>query len=152
MFRGRVWPNTKAQLKAAIAALHREQPAWLVQWIGQTLQLTTPAKKWVKSTVRIFKAQWSTFGVLHEAMWGTALSSGRLWDQAKIAAVLDAHTPLRSGAAAAAGGASLGLLSELPPQRPTAEELSPASIRLASGEEVELVRSRERFETTNPKP
>ena len=127
-FRGRVWPHTKAQVKAAIAALHLEQPAWLLHWSRQTSQLVNcTSEKQVKNIAKIFKGQWQQLGVL------TGSKNSYKWNQPKIAALLDAHiSPRQTAVSAPLGPAPV-------------TESAPSSFHLSSGEEVELVQTVERL-------
>ena len=139
-FRGRVWPSTKAQIKAAFSALYLSKPAWLMRWLGQErthMQGSSgeenPAvtKSRIKVVHKTFTSQFQQLAVL------SGSKKSFKWNQQKISDLLNASQPSES----------LGVVSLLAPIPPTGEsEPRPASsFQLASGERVELVESLERL-------
>jgi hypothetical protein len=132
LFRGRVWPNTKAQVKSAIASLYREHPAWLCEWIPRESKLDNcNEEKQIKNMATIFKQQWDRLGVL------SMTKKNYTWNKKMIDHLLEKHgTPMEGD-----GG---------PPEeatRPVARVAHVANwYRLATGEDVELVQSAQRLQ------
>ena len=141
-FHGRVWPSTKAQIKAAFSALYLSKPVWLMRWLEQErthleMQGSSGEENPVvtKSRIKVihntFTSQFQQLGVL------SGSNKSFKWNQQKVSDLLNANQPSES----------LGVVSLLAPISPTGEsEPRPASsFQLASGERVELVESLERL-------
>jgi stage III sporulation protein SpoIIIAA len=142
-FRGRVWPNTKAQVKSEIASLHRDEPAWLREWIPQADQLVdfSPEKQ-IKNMVKIFLDQWrNRLGVL------SGPKTNYAWNKTTIDQLLRNKTTIDQLLGKRTQRARMGEQgSPAETVRPEEATSQTASYRLATGENVELVQSLERFE------
>ena len=126
LFRGRVWPNTKAQVKSAIASLYREHPAWLWEWIPRESKLDNcNEEKQIKNMAKIFKEQWGRLGVL------SGTKKKYTWNTKMIEHLLEKDRTQMEGD----GG---------PPKEATRPVAT--SYRLATGEDVELVQSAQRLQ------
>jgi stage III sporulation protein SpoIIIAA len=142
-FRGRVWPNTKAQVKSEIASLHRDEPAWLREWIPQADQLVdcSPEKQ-IKNMVKIFLEQWrNRFGVI------SGPKTNYAWNKTTIDQLLRNETTIDQLLGNHLQRARMGEKgSPAETARPEEAASQTTSYRLATGENVELVHSLERFE------
>jgi hypothetical protein len=126
LFRGRVWPNTKAQVKSAIASLYREHPAWLWEWIPRESKLDNcNEEKQIKNMSKIFKQQWDRLGVL------SMTKKNYTWNKKRIEHLLEKHRTQMEGDGGHPEEAA----------RPVA-----TMYRLATGENVELVQSVQRLQ------
>jgi hypothetical protein len=126
LFRGRVWPNTKAQVKSAIASLYREHPAWLWEWIPRESKLDNcNEEKQIKNMSKIFKQQWDRLGVL------SMTKKNYTWNKKMIDHLLEKHCTQMEGDGGHPEEAA----------RPVA-----TMYRLATGEDVELVQSAQRLQ------
>eukprot|EP00908_Phaeocystis_cordata_P000460 Transcript_10487.p1 GENE.Transcript_10487~~Transcript_10487.p1 ORF type:complete len:831 (-),score=192.75 Transcript_10487:133-2262(-) len=86
-YRGRVWPATKAQIKAAVATIYLSRPQWLTHW-ARTKDLGKTEEKAKKNVAKVFKREWRQLGVLS----GSKKSSFK-WNTPKIDSLLAARQP-----------------------------------------------------------